>query len=143
MSFTYDLTNNIGKLRLIISDNNSDSYIFEDEELEFFLDRNDENITRTAIEICRALAMKFMQESSAKIRIDDIQIEEGNKHKYYTDLANDLERQLTSGLSADSILEIYFGGVYESDLYNNKQDQYNEVIVDDPFTREMYDTFKS
>ena len=141
MSFTYDITTNVGKLRLIISDNNSDSYIFEDDELDFFLDRNDNNITRTAIEICRALAMKFMQESSAKIRVDDIQIEEGNKHKYYTDLANDLERQLTSGLSSDSTLEIYFGGIYQDDINNNKQDQYDNLIVNDPFRRDMYDTF--
>ena len=38
MSFTYDLTTDIGKIRLTISDKNAADYYFEDAELQSFLD---------------------------------------------------------------------------------------------------------
>jgi len=141
MAFTYDISTNIGKIRLIIQDKDIDNYIFEDEELSFYLGRNDNNITRTAIEICRTLAMKFMQGSSQEVSIDDITIREGSKHKYYLDLAKDLENQLISGLSADSILEAYFGGVYEMDIDDNNDAQEDGYIVKNSFKRNTYDTF--
>lgn len=37
MAFTYDLTTDIGKIRLIISDKTAADYHFEDAELQFFL----------------------------------------------------------------------------------------------------------
>lgn len=37
MAFSYDLTTDIGKVRLLIPDNKSDAYLFEDEEVAAFL----------------------------------------------------------------------------------------------------------
>jgi hypothetical protein len=36
MAFTYVLTENVGRLRALIPDSNSSSYIFEDDELDLF-----------------------------------------------------------------------------------------------------------
>lgn len=37
MSYTYDLTTDVGRVRLMVPDRNAADYVFEDEELEAFL----------------------------------------------------------------------------------------------------------
>lgn len=48
MAFTYDLTNDIGKVRLMISDTVSTDYIFTDEEIQAFLSMQENNLYLTA-----------------------------------------------------------------------------------------------
>jgi hypothetical protein len=40
MPANYDLTTDVGKVRLLIPDRNIDDPVFQDEELQFFLDNN-------------------------------------------------------------------------------------------------------
>lgn len=44
MSFSYDLTAAVGKVRLLIPDRTQDNIFFEDEEIQAFLDMEDQNI---------------------------------------------------------------------------------------------------
>lgn len=37
MAFTYDLTTDRGKVRLLLSDTDSSAYVFEDDEIDYFL----------------------------------------------------------------------------------------------------------
>jgi hypothetical protein len=48
MAFNYDLSTSIGKVRLLIADTNSESYIFEDAEIQVFLDLNGSDLNRAA-----------------------------------------------------------------------------------------------
>jgi hypothetical protein len=48
MSFTYDVTNDAGKVRLIIADTDSDNAIFEDAEIEAYLGIQGGNIILAA-----------------------------------------------------------------------------------------------
>ena len=51
MAYTYDLATGVGRVRLLIPDNRGDgSHIFEDEELQVFLEMEDDNVHRAAAE---------------------------------------------------------------------------------------------
>jgi hypothetical protein len=48
MSFSYVLTTDLGKVRLLIADTNAQTRVFEDEELQVFLDLNGSDLNRAA-----------------------------------------------------------------------------------------------
>ena len=56
MAFTYDLTTNVGKVRLTIPDNDSTAYDLEDAEISYFLGVVGNNVTAAAVKCCRWLA---------------------------------------------------------------------------------------
>lgn len=62
MAFTYDLTDDTGKVRLLIMDNNAASYLFEDGELSAFLLMEGDNVRRGA-----ALALETMASNEAYV----------------------------------------------------------------------------
>lgn len=62
MAFTYDLANSIGKVRLLIMDNNADSYLFEDGEVSAFLLMEGDVVRRGA-----ALALETMASNEAYV----------------------------------------------------------------------------
>jgi len=56
MAFTYDPTNDVGKVRMLIPDRVEDSAIFQDAEIEAYLDMNDSNVRRAAAEALETIA---------------------------------------------------------------------------------------
>lgn len=60
MAFTYVLTTDRGKVRLLIPDNNATTYVFEDEEIDAFLELEQSNVHRGA-----ALALETMASNEA------------------------------------------------------------------------------
>ena len=56
MSFTYNLTTEIGKVRLFTGDKDSASYAFEDEEIQKFLELTNHNVYLASADMLRALA---------------------------------------------------------------------------------------
>ena len=59
MSFTYTLTTNVGKLRLLIPDNVATSYDLEDDEISYFLTERGSNVKAAAVDCCNWLARKY------------------------------------------------------------------------------------
>lgn len=62
MAFTYDLSTDVGKVRLLIMDNQSTGYLFEDAELSAFLTFESSNVKRGA-----ALALETMASNDAYV----------------------------------------------------------------------------
>jgi hypothetical protein len=62
MAFTYNLSTDAGKVRLIIPDNNSNSYVFEDAEIDAFLALEYSNVRRGA-----ALALETIASNEAYV----------------------------------------------------------------------------
>ena len=62
MSFSYSLSTNTGKVRLLIMDNNASSYIFEDAEIDSLLAMEGDNVRRGA-----ALALETMASNEAYV----------------------------------------------------------------------------
>lgn len=60
MAFTYDVTTDAGKVRLVIPDNDSSNYVFEDDEIDAFLTLEDSNVRRAA-----ALALETIASNEA------------------------------------------------------------------------------
>lgn len=55
MSFTFDTTTNIGKVRTLINDTDSSSYILSDEEINVFLSLESNDIYRSAASALEAI----------------------------------------------------------------------------------------
>ena len=62
MAFTYDLGTNVGKIRVIIPDNNSETHNFEDGELDVFYALEGNSIKRAA-----ALALETIASNEAMV----------------------------------------------------------------------------
>lgn len=62
VGFSYDLSTDVGKIRLAIFDTNPDSYIFEDAELSAFLSMEGSNVKRAA-----ALALETIASNEAYV----------------------------------------------------------------------------
>lgn len=62
MTFTYDTTTSLGQVRLIIGDADENNVIFQDAEIEAFLDLNEDSVKRAA-----AAALDTMASSQAMI----------------------------------------------------------------------------
>lgn len=62
MAFTYDLSTDAGKVRLIIPDNVSTAYVFEDDEIDAFLSLEYSNTRRAA-----ALALETIASNEAYV----------------------------------------------------------------------------
>lgn len=56
MSFTTDLTTDIGKLRLLISDTDAVNWLFQDDAISFFLAQKGNNLQRAAALAYRVIA---------------------------------------------------------------------------------------
>ena len=61
MAFTYILTSDIGKVRLLIPDSRFDAYIFEDEEISTFL------LLETGVKRAAALALETIASNEALV----------------------------------------------------------------------------
>lgn len=73
MGFTYDLTSNIGKIRLLIGDTvvnvgvKPDGTNYSDEEIQVFLDRNGNDADIAAAELLENLARMWSLEPDVKM----------------------------------------------------------------------------
>ena len=98
--FTYDLSDNIGKIRLLIMDNQSASYLFEDAEITAFLEFEADNTRRSA-----ALALETMASNEAyvqkKIELLDLKTDGSVVSKELRARAADLRKQADQAEARD------------------------------------------
>ncbi len=66
MTTTYDITNNVGKVRLTIGDNVLGDAQFTDEELEYFLSVNSSNINLASSDALKAWAASYGQNAASE-----------------------------------------------------------------------------
>ena len=59
MSLPYDISTNVGKVRLIIGDTDATDYVFSDDELNYFLTENSNNINLAAADALEAWMAKY------------------------------------------------------------------------------------
>ena len=62
MSFTYDASTSIGKVRLLIGDHDSNNYVLEDEEISSFLNMAEDNVY-----LASAFALRSIATNEAKL----------------------------------------------------------------------------
>jgi hypothetical protein len=78
MTFSYDLTTNVGKVRLNIPDTAAADAIFTDEEIQAFLDQEMSNIFFASADACDVLATNQVYllkvKTSGDLQVDGAQV---------------------------------------------------------------------
>ena len=66
MTVTYDITTLVGKVRLKISDTDTTTYIFTDEEITYFLTENSNSVNLAAADALDAWAAKYVANADSE-----------------------------------------------------------------------------
>lgn len=149
MVFTYDPTRldiPRNQLRLKLGADGMDPNVFQDEELDFFLEEAKGNIFWALYSCYMTCAMKYSQGIGDSMKIGDVTITEGKtKAQYYLTLAKQLKEDLQNGdipSGVDSTY-VFVGGVYTGESLQTDILQ-AEGIYDRSFTNELkYNTQKT
>lgn len=101
MAFTYDLSTNAGKVRLLIPDNDSSAYELQDAEIEYFLEQAGSNVKAAAVQACRWLSRKYAQKVS--FEADGLRVDHSKRAEVFAARAQELARELAGGMSAPTL----------------------------------------
>lgn len=66
MTVTYSLNDNVGRVRLLISDKNTNAAVFTDEEITYFLTENGNNINLAAAAALESWAASYAANASSE-----------------------------------------------------------------------------
>lgn len=135
MTFSYDpstlAADTVDQVRLTIGDTVDTGHMLEDEEIQFFLDSNSENIYLASSRICTSLAARYSR--LVDKNVGDLRIRSSEKSKQFAaqaiTLFNIYQRQRSA--------YIYAGGVTNSD---KALDRANTDINQPSFTKDMMET---
>jgi len=106
MAFTLDSSSDTGRLRVLIYDIDSTSYIFEDAEIEGILEINSDDLWASAADLCRSLAAKYAAEAQIiGLGKEDIYLDKKIKSKYYLQMA--AQYSARSGLEVTEYIDSY------------------------------------
>ena len=95
MAFTYDLGTNIGKVRFWVPDNNSSSYLLQDDEITYVLGLVGNNVIAAAADLCDQMARYFAQQ--ATFSADGLSVQNHARAESFAARAKELrERQKES-----------------------------------------------
>lgn len=97
MTYTYSLSTDIGKVRLLIPDNVEADAELTDEELQYFLDETGDHVKGAAVLACKTLARKYAKLFS--FRADGLQIDRSKRAEVYAARAHELEAELSGSMS--------------------------------------------
>ncbi len=110
MTVTYDITTDVGKVRLMIGDNILTSYKFTNEEIGYFLSSNSNNINLAAADALEAWASAYATNADTE-RIGDYSYSQGIVKKML-DLAAKL-REKDSSVPLFDIASMNLTGIVE------------------------------
>lgn len=118
MSFTYSLSTNVGKVRLLIQDNVQSTAQFSDEELTELLSQNGGSVYMTAAAACRSLATKYALKAMSKSAGNYSESKAGI-YKAYMDMAKNFD-ELAIQEPADAQVETIFTDFNYEEISRNK-----------------------
>jgi hypothetical protein len=122
MAFTYDLTTNVGKVRLLVPDNDSAAHDLEDAEISYFLTQTGASVEGAAVRACKWLARKYSKKAS--FSADGLSMQHTARAQEFAKRAAELESEL-------------FGGMVVADI--DRQDGYSdEAAQTDYDSRTVY-----
>lgn len=116
---------NIQQVRLLVQDNTVGLYIVSDDEIDFFLERNSNNINRTALEVAKVILLNLSMRGDSTVDILSIK---GSKVAEAYRLALEL---FVKSPDLNPLLQNtqgYFGGVSVSDMQANDAELDNNII---------------
>lgn len=97
-AFTYDLSTDVGKVRLLIPDNDSTAYFLTDSEIEYFLGETANVVNAAAVMACNQLARQFAQK--ATFSADGLTIQHSQRAEVFAKRAAELGAEIAGGITA-------------------------------------------
>lgn len=136
MTFTYDITNNIGKVRREIDDTIEANAKLSDEEISYFLARANSNVLWATVYALEALSVTSINSAGTEVDVGDIRVKNSNSgFVSYSERAKLLRKYLSSGIYPDSGISTYF---FASGIYQDDRDENNDLISDGTLTKRSF-----
>ena len=121
MAFTYDLATARGKVRFLVPDNDSASYLLEDAEIDYLLGLVGSNVKAAAADCCDQLARRFALKPT--FSADGLSVSNGERANTFAARAKEL--RATQGAVSSVTL--------------NRSDGYSEEATDGEYeSRTVY-----
>jgi hypothetical protein len=98
MSFSYLLATSIGKVRLLIPDNDSTAFDLEDDEITYFLGQAGSSVNGAAVKACMWLARKYAKKAS--FSADGLSIQHGQRATIFAERAKELQAESDGYMAA-------------------------------------------
>lgn len=113
------------QIRLLVQDNSPGLYIVSDDEITFFLERNANNINRTALEVAKVILLNLSMRGDSTVDILSIK---GSKAAEAYRLALELFIKSPDLNPMLQNTQAYFGGVSVSDMQSNDAVLDNNIV---------------
>lgn len=127
MSFTYDATRldiPRNQLRLLLGNEGTQNATFQDEELEYILQKNSGDLNWALYDCYKMCAVKYGSTLGDSLKIGDITIADGkNKANYFKNLADSLKEDILNGNTFEYDPQIILGGVWKLDRVQTEVEQ--------------------
>lgn len=117
----------VQQVRLLIGDNTPGLYIIQDDEIEFLLERNNNNVNRTSVEAARVVLFKLSMDASDS-SVDIFSIRSSQSAKAYMEalkmyISNPNLNQVGNNLQG------YVGGISLEDMQSNDANLDNNIFI--------------
>lgn len=127
MSFSYDPTRldiPRNQLRLLLGNEGTELETFQDEELDYILFKNGNDLNWALYDCYKICAVKYGTELGDSLKIGDITISDGkNKANYFKNLADSTKEAILSGETYNFAPSLILGGVWKSDRLAIEREQ--------------------
>lgn len=127
MSFTYDATRldiPRNQLRLLLGNEGTQNPTFQDEELEYILQKNGGDLNWALYDCYKMCAVKYGSTLGDSLKIGDITIADGkNKANYFKNLADSFKEDILNGNTFEYDPQIILGGVWKLDRVQTEVEQ--------------------
>ena len=117
----------VQQVRLLIGDNTPGLYIIQDDEIEFLLERNNNNVNRTSVEAARVVLFKLSMDASDS-SVDIFSIRSSQSAKAYMEalkmyISNPNLNQVGNNLQG------YVGGISIAEMQANDANLDNNIFI--------------
>lgn len=134
MTWSYSVvglaTNKKNQVRLMIGDTNTSDQLIQDEEIEFYLLQNSDEVITSAVDCCEAIAAEFSRQ--ADTTNGALSVKASQRAKAYLVLAERVRDKLAN------YGEIFVGGATWDDVETLDDDS---SLVQPDFKQRMFDIF--
>ena len=141
MSFTFDLSTDVGKIRAEIADTVEAQAIFSDEELGYFLEKAENNFFLAKIYVAEALCLLSGRTAGLSTKVGDLAQNTSTLFgKNWCDTAREWRAELNAGINGVDSPYFYAGGIYQADTDSNNELIRQGILVKRPFWNDYNDS---